>query len=425
MYAQTIKQPSNYYNVRCYTMTINVEHYKKRFERIYEDGSKPAENFTTMRRYLRRVENQGLKPASVALTYQTLQVFSQWLVKPLESLTEDDILDFLDYMNGFEFVKGGKTKKYSPMSIRLYKAQLKKFFTAIGRTDMAAILKTKNMYKLEPKNRKDLLTKAEIERLINASVHPRDKALIATLYESGARKGELLSCKVNDAVFNEYGCKLTFPTGKTGKRTVQLVYAASFLRGWTENHLCRLPNGEVDPDACLFISLLSKKNENGEPYYDRLTDNGLNLQLQKIAKRAGITKRVYPHLLRHTRATDLAEHLTDSQLKQYLGWTAGSNMTAVYVHNPETDNAVLKMNGIVIEETHADGLRVGRCPRCHELNPETSTFCSKCGLPLTQQAAEKLPAETGIITKEVFTAMLADPDVRAMLESLLSRSPQV
>lgn len=52
--------------------------------------------------------------------------------------------------------------------------------------------------------------------------------------------------------------------------------------------------------------------------YNRLTDMALHFQLKILAKKAGITKRIYPHLFRHTRATHLAEHLTDSQLKRFL-----------------------------------------------------------------------------------------------------------
>lgn len=65
-------------------------------------------------------------------------------------------------------------------------------------------------------------------------------------------------------------------------------------------------------------------------------------------------------------------------------------MCSVYVHNPETENAILKTNGIMIEDTYTDGLRVGRCPRCKELNPENFSFCGKCGLPLTQDASIEL-----------------------------------
>jgi hypothetical protein len=53
----------------------------------------------------------------------------------------------------------------------------------------------------------------------------------------------------------------------------------------------------------------------------------------------------------------------------------------------DIDDAILKMNGIMIDDTHTDGLKVGRCPRCKELNPETSLFCGKCGMPLNKEAS--------------------------------------
>jgi predicted amidophosphoribosyltransferase len=48
------------------------------------------------------------------------------------------------------------------------------------------------------------------------------------------------------------------------------------------------------------------------------------------------------------------------------------------------------MNGIMIDDTHTDGLKVGKCPRCHEINPEIAKFCFKCGLPLTQEAVKNV-----------------------------------
>lgn len=106
---------------------------------------------------------------------------------------------------------------------------LTKFFTISGFLQLGKLLTEKGGRILEPKDRKDLLTKPEIERLIDTAQLPRDKAIIAVLYESGCRRGELLSCRVGDANFNENGCKLTFPEVKTGKRTVQLVFASFFL----------------------------------------------------------------------------------------------------------------------------------------------------------------------------------------------------
>lgn len=96
-------------------------------------------------------------------------------------------------------------------------------------------------------------------------------------------------------------------------------------------------------------------------------------------------------------------------------------MCAVYVHNPDTDNAILKMNGIEIEGTHTDGLRVGKCPRCKELNPEKAFFCLKCGLPLTNEAMNtEKTAETELL-KLIESSGLMTELVRK-LQSQLSTS---
>jgi integrase len=57
-----------------------------------------------------------------------------------------------------------------------------------------------------------------------------------------------------------------------------------------------------------------------------------NRRLKHIARQAGITKRVFNHMLRHGSATRNAQFLTDSELKIMYGWAMGSKMPAVYVH---------------------------------------------------------------------------------------------
>jgi site-specific recombinase XerD len=66
-------------------------------------------------------------------------------------------------------------------------------------------------------------------------------------------------------------------------------------------------------------------------------------------KKAGLNKRVYTHLLRHTRATELASILTEAQMKELLGWTQSSDMPSVYVHlsGRDVDSAFLKAHGII------------------------------------------------------------------------------
>ena len=63
----------------------------------------------------------------------------------------------------------------------------------------------------------------------------------------------------------------------------------------------------------------------------------------KIAK---VTKKVNPHMFRHSRATFLAKHLTEAQLKQFFGWTQSSDMAARYVHlsGRDLDSIMLQIN---------------------------------------------------------------------------------
>ncbi len=77
---------------------------------------------------------------------------------------------------------------------------------------------------------------------------------------------------------------------------------------------------------------------------------------KRIAEKAGIKKRIHPHLFRHSRSTHLAKHLTEAQMKQYLGWVQGSDMAAIYVHlsGRDVDDALLRCTGYSQSETQRD-----------------------------------------------------------------------
>jgi len=172
---------------------------------------------------------------------------------------------------------------------------LKKFLKGVNPVACAAIELKKTTTKKLPE---DILTQEEIEKLLSIAGNNRDRALIATFYESGARKGEILSTKLKHVTFDENGAQITFPEGKTGARRIRLVFAASYLREWITVH----PKKE-NREAPLFCSLR-------EPH-PVISKTGLANQLDELAKRAGLEKHLHPHAFRHARATHLAEHLTE------------------------------------------------------------------------------------------------------------------
>lgn len=104
--------------------------------------------------------------------------------------------------------------------------------------------------------------------------------------------------------------------------------------------------------------------------------------IQRIARAAGVKKRVYSHLFRHSRATEMASHLTEAQLNHHFGWVQGSRMTATYVHmsGREVDSALLRLAGVEEREKKGESklLNARKCPGCDHINPFTARFCEKC-----------------------------------------------
>ncbi|WP_440953557.1 tyrosine-type recombinase/integrase [Methanococcoides sp. FTZ1] len=295
----------------------------------------------------------------------------------LDSISEEDIDNFLTFLQTHTYKRGGKVKPLSEATKMTRKAHLRdllKFLDKPELVDMIEIKPLKNSRKLP----EDLLTKDEVQKLIDHANSTRDKALIASLYDSGARIGEQVSCKIKNIQFDDNGCVVIFPEGKTGARRNRLVYAASYLRQWIDCH----PQKD-NPDAPLWISL--DKSQKG------ITTDTVRKALSKIAERAGVKKRVNPHSFRHARATHLAPHMTEQQMKSYLGWTPDSNMAGVYVHlsGKDTDDAVLAMYGMKNVEEQDDAMAIVRCPRCKEINPKTSKLCGKCLYELSEDARKE------------------------------------
>jgi integrase/recombinase XerD len=183
--------------------------------------------------------------------------------------------------------------------------------------------------------RSDLLTPADIAIALQACERSRDRALIAVLWETGARISEIGNLQLAHVSKQESGYFLSL-NGKTGTRTVLVASAASALREWLTRH--------------------PQMNEASAPLWPLRQGRGflqyaaLRSILRKCFRNAGISKRVYPHLFRHSRATYVlaAGIMNEAQVKAYFGWTPGSDMLAGYSHliDRDADAAILR------EHTH-------------------------------------------------------------------------
>jgi len=227
--------------------------------------------------------------------------------------------------------------------------------------------------------RTELLTPQDIERLLAICRNPRDKALIAVLWETGARISELGNLQLKHITKHPHGYTLDVD-GKTGKRSPLIVSSAPYLSQWLANHPFR-----DQPDAPLWV------HNQFDTAPQLLKYVSIRYLLQRYFARAGITKPFHPHVFRHSRATFLLSQgiMNESQAKSYFGWTSDSEMLATYSHliDQDANNAILRENNLVPKREAHDALKPITCHVCNELNPPGTDYCTKCNAVLNLKRA--------------------------------------
>ncbi len=277
-------------------------------------------------------------------------------------------------------------------------------------------IKTKNGGRANQKLPTDLLSPEDVQALVGACTHARDKALLSLLYDSGCRISEILTLRWGHISFESWGAALTVH-GKTGSRRVVVVgNSIPYLLGWKELHPLK-----ALPDTPVFVGLNSADAKQGR------ADVAMNYAaahrvIKMASERAGLNKRVYPHLFRHTKATELAKKVTEAPLEAQMGWVPGSNMAKVYVHlsGRDQDAAILKAHGVDVPEGGLEKVELPkRCPRCDTSNPSNATYCRKCGLPLDMEAAMKVD-DVRQNLMAAFVHLAADPKFQKLVAQALA-----
>lgn len=353
-------------------------------------------NYETVMLFKDYLIANGIGAPRVIRYMQLLPRIAQWLDKNFEEATKEDILRVVSSIESADYTKWTKTT---------YKSALRRFYKWLLGEDeeYPAIVKWvksingNGTHKLP----EELLTEKDVEAIINACSLYRDKALISVLYESGCRVGEIGNLRVKHVSFDEYGAVLNVD-GKTGSRRVRVIKSVPHLLLYIKSL------GPVDPDGPLWLT--SRGN--------MLDYASIRKMLREKAELAGIKKRVNPHAFRHSRATNLANVLTEAQMKEYLGWVQSSKMASVYIHlsGRDVDNALLKAYGLKAKDNGSDlkeNLPV-KCTRCNFVNTHDAKFCGNCGMPTDMSSVVQLQKERDNVNK-VLNALMSDPEIAKLI----------
>jgi site-specific recombinase XerD len=382
--------------------------FRRTLERLELERNICDENKQNIRKFVEHLFARNISKPRIIKYINHLVVLARIAGKPFQQLGKEDMERLVTQIN---------IREYTEHTKRDYKVILKRFYQWLRGCNeeeheypsevkwIRTRLQTKRLLP------EALLTMQEIKTLVEATENLRDRALILTHYESGCRIGETLSLRIVNVGFDQYGAVLIVD-GKTGPRRVRVIAAAPALASWLSIHPLR-----ADPNAPLWVGIGTVgRNES-------LSYNAVRAVLRRLGKKTGLKKRLYTHLLRHTRATELASILTEAQMKELLGWVQGSDMPSVYVHlsGRDVDSALLKAHGLTQnqEEKARIELTSTVCPRCKQKAGPEAQFCPSCGMTLDLKAAVKLEEER---TKadQIMNMLMKDEEVRKLLARKVS-----
>lgn len=180
-----------------------------------------------------------------------------------------------------------------------------------------------------PRRLLDTLTRAEIQAMEDAARTERDKLIIRVLADTGLRLGELRGLTVESIVERDRQTFLRVD-GKTGPRDMPIPKLHRRLRRFVETGRGRT--------AARHIFLSNRKSaRSGERV--PLTEKGVGEVVRNAAEEAGLTKRVYPHLLRHSFATwSLQNGMNMVILARLMGHSSLTMINNVYAHLTPSDS---------------------------------------------------------------------------------------
>ena len=274
-------------------------------------------------KYVNYLEAERNVAAYTVRNYTTdLLDFFQFLRdKGVSSLKEVDrhvLRDYLSHLMEQGFAKASIARKLSAIR-SLYRYLLREEMIA---TNPAATTSSPKLDKRLP----SFLTTGEIERLLEAPdlstpQGQRDRALMELLYASGIRVSELVSLNLEQVNLDTNEIRVW---GKGSKERIALMGepAAEALRAYLQQGRPKLFGTRIRMTNALFINR----------YGERLIERRVQRILEKYANTAGIGRRVYPHMLRHTFATHLLDGGADLRVVQELLGHANLSSTQIYTH---------------------------------------------------------------------------------------------
>lgn len=162
-----------------------------------------------------------------------------------------------------------------------------------------------------------VLSVEEIQKLFNACSNLKHRAIIALMYSTGLRVGEVIALKIQNIDSSRMVINIINAKGGKDRQVMLNQNLLDLLRNYFKAY---------HPKEHLF------NGQNSDQYSER----SIAQFLKHYADKAGLSKRIYPHLIRHCSFTHLVESGTDINLIQRLAGHQSVKTTNLYIQTSHT-----------------------------------------------------------------------------------------
>lgn len=283
---------------------------------------------TAKRQFLEYIEIERGRAVKTIENYDhyLTRYFAQMHIRKVSDISEQSVREFRLWLNRQAGTNSGSMKRRTQ---NYYMIALRAFLKFLRKRDISAISPEKIELAKLPERQLDLITSAELERLMRAPreafekekdpdkarSYLRDTAILELLFSTGLRVSEL--CALNsdiDLSRDELSVR-----GKGEK--IRVVFLSNAAKNAVRDYL----KARNDMEEALFVDGRPNK-------LHRIIPRDIQRHLKSYVARAGITNVVTPHTLRHVFATDLLTNGADIRSVQQLLGHASINTTQIYTH---------------------------------------------------------------------------------------------
>ena len=258
--------------------------------------------------FIQEMKRRGYRQNSIQNYSSCIDVFVSTVKKDHpKNINEQDIKDFLR-----NCVKANTQRNYH--------SAIKLFYEICLNQKQ----KFKNIpYTKVDKNIPIILSVEEIQKMFNVCENKKHKLMLALLYSCSLRVSELINLKWKDV--DRSRMVIYILNAKCGKDR-QVGLNESLIKSMEDYYR------EYKTQSFIF------SGQFGEKYSDR----SVGQVVKQLAKKAGINKRVYTHLIRHCSASHLLDVGTDIHMIQRLLGHSSVKTTSIYLHTSHTTISKIK-----------------------------------------------------------------------------------